>query len=81
MRVVVTADTHVPRRARDLPAELWAAIDGADAVVHAGDWVDVSLLTATEQRAKRVIGVVDHNRCDLPPGACLLHQIHHAGPL
>jgi len=31
------ADTHVPRRARDLPAELWSAVAAADVVVHAGD--------------------------------------------
>jgi predicted phosphodiesterase len=40
-RVVATADTHVPGRARDLPPALWDAIDRADLVVHAGDaWED-----------------------------------------
>ncbi|MCA1824899.1 MAG: metallophosphoesterase family protein [Mycobacteriales bacterium] len=65
MRLVLTADTHVPRRARDLPRELWSAIDDADVVVHAGDWVDVALLDALAARARRVVGVWGNN--DGPP--------------
>lgn len=59
--MVVTADTHLPRRARDLPAQLWAAVEAADVVVHAGDWVDVALLDELDQRARRVVGVVGNN--------------------
>ena len=44
LRLLLLADTHVPKRARDLPAEVWTAVDAADVVVHAGDWVDVALL-------------------------------------
>jgi len=58
VRIVVLADTHVPKRAKDLPAEVWDAVNGADVVVHAGDWVDVSLLDA---RAARLIGVAGNN--------------------
>lgn len=61
MRLVVTADTHVPRRARDLPPELWKAVDAADVVVHAGDWVDESLLDLVEARAKSLIAVYGNN--------------------
>jgi len=59
--VLLLADTHVPNRARDLPAEVWAAIDRADVVVHAGDWVDVALLDAMEARAPRLVGVHGNN--------------------
>jgi putative phosphoesterase len=59
--VVVLADTHVPRRAKDLPAEVWAAVERADAVLHAGDWVDVALLDALEQRSARLVGVYGNN--------------------
>ena len=59
--VVFTADTHVPRRARDLPRALWAAIDAADVVVHAGDWVDVALLDRFEERARRLVAVHGNN--------------------
>jgi putative phosphoesterase len=59
--VVVTADTHVPKRSRDLPHALWAAIDAADVVVHAGDWVDVALLDRLEERSRRLVGVCGNN--------------------
>ena len=59
--LVVTADTHLPRRARDLPHALWTAIDAADLVVHAGDWVDVALLDLLEARARRLLAVHGNN--------------------
>ncbi len=59
--LVVTADTHLPRRARDLPRALWAAIDDADLVVHAGDWVDVALLDLLEARSRRLLAVHGNN--------------------
>jgi hypothetical protein len=58
---VFTADTHVPRRARDLPHALWAAIDAADVVVHAGDWVDLALLDRLESRSRRLVAVYGNN--------------------
>ena len=61
VRLAILADTHVPVRARGLPPELWAAIDAADAVVHAGDWVAPVLLDAIEARAARLFGVVGNN--------------------
>jgi putative phosphoesterase len=60
-RLLMLADTHVPKRARDLPAQLWSAVEAADVVVHAGDWVEVSLLDALEQRARRVVGCFGNN--------------------
>lgn len=47
MKLLLMADTHVPRRARDLPEQLWQAVDEADVVVHAGDWVCVELVSPT----------------------------------
>ena len=60
MRAVVIADTHVPRRARDLPDVLWAAIDAADVVLHAGDWVNRDLVDAIAARAG-LVGVHGNN--------------------
>ena len=60
-RIVLIADTHVPRRARDLPAQLWTDLIAADVVVHAGDWVDVDLLDQLEHRCRRVVGVHGNN--------------------
>ena len=61
MRLVLISDTHIPPRARDLPAPLWAAIETADVVVHAGDWVDVEVLERLEQRSARLIGCWGNN--------------------
>ncbi len=60
-RLVIIADTHVPKRARDLPDEVWRAVDAADVVVHAGDWVDVPTLDALESRARRLVAVYGNN--------------------
>jgi putative phosphoesterase len=59
--LVLTSDTHVPQRSRDLPHSLWQAIEGADVVVHAGDWVDVALLDQFEGRSRRLIAVHGNN--------------------
>ena len=59
--LVFTSDTHVPQRARDLPHALWAAIDAADVVVHAGDWVDIALLDQFEARSRRLLAVRGNN--------------------
>lgn len=61
MRLVITADTHVPKRARDLPPALWSAVEEADVVIHAGDWVDESLLDRMLARSRRLIGVYGNN--------------------
>lgn len=61
VRLVITSDTHMPKRARDLPPALWAAIEAADVTIHAGDWVDVAALDAFEARAKRLVGVYGNN--------------------
>jgi putative phosphoesterase len=85
------ADTHVPRRARDLPPQVWSAVDAADVVVHAGDWVDESLLDRLAERARRLVGVWGNN--DGPPlrdrlpevarvelGGLRLAVVHETGP-
>ncbi|RJX38040.1 metallophosphoesterase [Paenibacillus pinisoli] len=38
MRIIVLADTHMPRMAKKLPDRLLAELKHADAVIHAGDW-------------------------------------------
>ncbi|SEP06271.1 metallophosphoesterase family protein [Trujillonella endophytica] len=59
--LVLIADTHVPRRARDLPPLLWEAVEAADVVVHAGDWVDAGLLDELERRSRRLVAVYGNN--------------------
>ena len=60
-RLVLMADTHLPNRARDLPAEVWQAVDEADLVIHAGDWVDVRLLDELEARSARLVACFGNN--------------------
>ncbi|WP_432478313.1 metallophosphoesterase family protein [Nocardioides sp. GXQ0305] len=60
-RLLLLADTHVPRRARGLPAQVWQEVEAADVVVHAGDWVDVALLDELEQRSRRLVAVFGNN--------------------
>ncbi|MET0975823.1 MAG: YfcE family phosphodiesterase [Leifsonia sp.] len=60
-RLLLISDTHVPARARRLPDAVWRAIDAADVVVHAGDWVDAATLDAVEARAARLVGVWGNN--------------------
>jgi putative phosphoesterase len=90
-RLLIMADTHVPKRARDLPPELWRELDNADVVLHAGDWVDERLLDACEARARRLVGVWGNNdhgplRVRLPEVARLeieglrVGVIHETGP-
>jgi len=91
MRLVLMADTHLPKRARDLPAELWSAVEAADLVVHAGDWVDVPLLDELTARSKRLVGCYGNNdgpalRARLPEigrvelDGLRLAVVHETGP-
>ena len=91
MRLLIMADTHVPARARDLPAELWRAVGKADLVIHAGDWVDVRLLDELTARSAMLLGVYGNNdgpalRARLPEVAWLTVQglrlavVHETGP-
>jgi putative phosphoesterase len=61
VRLLLLADTHVPKRARDLPARVWAEVADADVVIHAGDWVSPQLLNALEARAARLVACWGNN--------------------
>jgi uncharacterized protein len=64
VRLLLIADTHVPKRARDLPQRVWDEVDDADVVIHAGDWVEPGLLDALEARARRLIACWGNNDGD-----------------
>ncbi|TDP99433.1 MULTISPECIES: metallophosphoesterase family protein [unclassified Leifsonia] len=91
MKLLLISDTHVPKRARALPAQVLAAVDAADVVIHAGDWVDAATLDLLEQRARRLVGVWGNNdgpelRRRLPEvahvelGGLRFAVVHEAGP-
>ena len=90
MRLLLIADTHVPKRARDLPASVWDEVADADVVLHAGDWVAPSLLDALEARAKRLVGCWGNNdgaelrrrlpeRADATLGGLRFTVVHETG--
>lgn len=91
MRLLLLSDTHVPRRAWDLPGQVWDEVDRAEVVIHAGDWCDVATLEALEARAARLVGVAGNNdgpelTARLPPVAravvdgLRLAVVHDSGP-
>ncbi|MFC8311800.1 metallophosphoesterase family protein [Streptomyces olivaceus] len=61
MRLLLVSDTHLPKRAKELPAPLLAEIPRADVVLHAGDWVDTAALDLLESRSRRLVGVYGNN--------------------
>lgn len=48
-------------RAKDLPAPVWDAVESADVVVHAGDWISVDLLDRLSAKAVQLVGVRGNN--------------------
>lgn len=60
-RLLLIADTHLPKRAKALPDQVWSAVDEADLVVHAGDWVEVALLDEMLDRSARLLAVYGNN--------------------
>jgi putative phosphoesterase len=59
--MLLLADTHVPKRARRLPDAVLQAVDEADVVVHAGDWVDEATLDLLLSRSRVLHGVYGNN--------------------
>ena len=78
MRLLLLADTHVPKRARDLPLQVWELVEQADLVVHAGDWVDETLLDALEARSRALLACWGNN--DGPALRARLPEVARAEP-
>jgi putative phosphoesterase len=90
MRLVLISDTHIPARGRDLPGPVWAAVDSADVVFHAGDWVCPDLLDTLMERSARLIGCWGNNdgpqmrerlpeRADVTLGGVRFTVVHETG--
>ncbi len=63
MNILVTADTHLPTKTKELPEELLRACKQAELIIHAGDWSELEVVEQLSTYAK-VIGVygnVDSN--------------------
>lgn len=76
LRLTLLADTHVPARARGLPEQVWSAVEEADVVIHAGDWVTAALLDELGERSRRLVAVFGNN--DGPDLRARLPEVAHA---
>jgi putative phosphoesterase len=90
VQLLLITDTHVPKRARDLPTVVWDAVQNADVVVHAGDWVEPALLDHLEGRSAKLIGCWGNNdgdelrrrlpeRADVTLGGLRFTVVHETG--
>src|SRR4051794_32919886 len=87
MRLAIIADTHMPRGLRRLPDACVERLRNADAILHAGDFFELSTLRLLEGLGPPVHGVVGN--VDSPelklrlPRVCTVGRIamiHDAGP-
>ncbi|MFN2581713.1 MAG: metallophosphoesterase family protein [Candidatus Dormibacteria bacterium] len=88
MLVAVIADTHIPRRALDLPPTAWRHIESADAAIHAGDVTEQALLEELA-RVKPLYAVAGNNdltlaalpqRLELTLDGVHISVVHDSGP-
>ncbi|MBY7142673.1 metallophosphoesterase family protein [Virgibacillus sp. NKC19-3] len=61
MNIVVTADTHMPDKGKQLPSRLIKELKKTDLIIHAGDWnsMEVYHMLRTYGEVKGVYGNVD----------------------
>jgi putative phosphoesterase len=90
VQIAIVSDTHLPRGARRLPAGCVARLQAADLIVHAGDLIELSVLSELE--AHGVVVAVHGNIDDLEVQAALpestvielpgarIGLVHDAGP-
>jgi putative phosphoesterase len=91
VRLAIISDTHLPRGTRALPAECVRQLTAADAILHAGDFMEASVLTELEAMGPPVHAVRGNvDAADLQarlPGTRVVQaagtriaMIHDAGP-
>jgi putative phosphoesterase len=90
MRLAIISDTHLPRGTRALPEACVARLRGADLILHAGDFVEASILDALEALGPpvaAVLGNVDRpevvarlpERRVVEAGGVRIGMVHDAG--
>ena len=91
MRLGIVSDTHLPRGSRTLPADCLEQLAAADAILHAGDLIELSVLEqlqAIGPPVHAIRGNVDSAQLQarLPltrtveAGGARIAMIHDAGP-
>lgn len=90
VRLLLITDTHIPNRARDLPAPVWEEVDAADVVLHAGDWIAPEFLDRLQARAACLVACWGNNdgpalrarlpeRVDVTLGGVHFTVVHETG--
>ncbi|WP_082231968.1 metallophosphoesterase family protein [Halobacillus massiliensis] len=61
MQLVILSDTHMPKKAKQLPKRLVKELQEADLIIHAGDWQTLDVYEELKQygRVEGVYGNVD----------------------
>jgi uncharacterized protein len=90
VRLGVIADTHVPGRGRRLPDAVFELFDGVELILHAGDFIDSSVLHELETIAptRGVLGNCDASGLagllpitdSFDAGGLRIGMIHDSGP-
>lgn len=57
MKIGVIADTHIPDREKEIPRQILEAFKDMDMVIHAGDFIDLSVLDKLKTVCKDVKAV------------------------
>jgi putative phosphoesterase len=91
VRLAIVSDTHLPRGSRALPAACLERLRAADAILHAGDFIEISVLRELEALGPPVHAV--HGNVDGPElqmllprvrtvdaGGARIAMIHDSGP-
>ena len=86
----VISDTHIPARARGLPSRVLELFEGADLILHAGDFIDDSVLKELNALAptRGVLGNCDSvglaavlpHTASIESGGTQIGMIHDSGP-
>ncbi len=64
IRLGVISDTHIPDRTKDIPIKILDAFKNVDMILHAGDFVDISVLAHLKKvccNVHAVRGNMDHD--------------------
>jgi putative phosphoesterase len=90
MEIAIISDTHLPRGNRRLPQECIERLKAADLIVHAGDFVQLSVLREFERYGEVVAvhGNIDDRelrgllpaRNEFTAGGARIGVVHDAGP-
>ncbi|WP_153722197.1 metallophosphoesterase family protein [Sporosarcina cascadiensis] len=64
MKIVITGDTHIPGRGKELPPRLVQECETADLILHTGDWktIEVCEMLSEFAEVQGVTGNVDDNK-------------------